>query len=331
MPCELEKEHVETFPGLTLFSKPGSNCIKPTGVYLPVKHVDTKNALDVVLWLHGWYVTSHKQLFHSDEARVRQQVLNSSKDVVLIAPFLGKRFTKEDPGTYDVSDLKKAKWGERYLSEILTALARFQNPNSPPKLDIKNLAIACHSGGGAGMRNLVGTLGKFQPKLKECWGFDCLYGENSVPDDATFWFQWMLGMDARPLHIVYGPSTLPQSVKLDLIGRGKATPKGNKADPPGPKISDLHVSIGHYEAFPVMGQIVNIKNIDALVDDLMTRPPPSPPKGTRPTKPTKPKDGDFVKQAAKNLSANFAFVFDIHYFIARSGFLSRLRNAGFLV
>jgi hypothetical protein len=74
--------------------------------------------------------------------------------------------------------------------------------------------------------------------------------------------------------------------------------------------------------------MVKVKNIDALVDDLMTRPPPG---ATRPTKPTKPKDGDFVKQAADNLSANFAFMDDIHYFIARTGFLSRLSNAAFLV
>jgi hypothetical protein len=300
MPCELEKDDVKTFPGLTLFSKSRSTCMKPTGVYLSPKHLDTKKALDVVLWLHGWYVKNHKHLFHSDEARVRQQVLSSSKDVVLIAPFLGQKFEKDDDGDYDVSDLKTAKWGEQYLNEVLKALARFLNPSSPHDLDIKNLAIACHSGGGAGMRNLVGTLGKYQPKLKECWGFDCLYGESPIPDDATFWYQWMLGKDARPLHIVYGPSTLPQSVKLDLMGRGKATPKGNKADPPGRKISDLHVSIGHYEAFPFMGQMVKVKSIDALVDELMTRPPP---RGTRPTKPTQPKDGDFVEQAANNLSS----------------------------
>jgi hypothetical protein len=325
MPCELEQDSVKTFPGLTLFSKRGL-CMKPTGVYLPPKHVSTKNALDVVLWLHGWYVKDHKQLFHSDEARLREQVLNSSKDAVLIAPFLGQKFKREDTG-YDLTDLKRAKWGEHYLNEMLTALARFQNPSFPPVLDVKTLTIACHSGGGVGMRYLVGTLGKYQPKLKECWGFDCLYGADASPDDATFWYQWMSGKEARPLHIVYGPSTLPQSVKLDLMGRGKATLLGNKADAPGHKINDLHVSIGHYEAFPFAGQMVKVNNTDALVDDLMNRPPP----GARPTKPTKPKDGDFVKQAADNLSANFAFIYDIHYFIARSGFSSRLRNAAFLV
>jgi hypothetical protein len=326
MPCDLVKDDVKTFPGLTLFSKPGSTCMKPTGVYLPPKHSDTDNALNVVLWLHGWYVKSHKYLFHSDGTRVREQVLGSSKDVVLVAPFLGHQVSEVE-GNYSVADLGTAKWGERYLNEVLNALARFQNPSAPPTLSIKSLIIACHSGGGAGMRNLVGTLGKYQANLKECWGFDCLYGARIKPDDATFWYQWAKGKDGRPLSIIYGPSTLPQSVKLDLMGRGKATPEGNKADPQGPPISNLHVSIGHYEAFPMAGQMVKINNIEALVDDLMTRPPPG---RKLPTKPAKPQDGDYVKQAAENLKANFAFVDDIHYMIARAFFLSQLRKAAFL-
>jgi hypothetical protein len=92
------------------------------------------------------------------------------------------------------SKVYRPKWGEHYLNEVLAALARFQNPSSPPALDIKNLAIACHSGGGAGMRNLLGTLGKYQPKLKECWGFDCLYGTDFHADSAkrTRWFPGMM-------------------------------------------------------------------------------------------------------------------------------------------
>jgi hypothetical protein len=84
--------------------------MKPTGVYLAPKHVSTKNAVDLVLWLHGWYVKDHKQLFHSDEAHLRDQVLNSGKDAVLIAPFLGQKSKREDTD-YDLTDLKGAKWG----------------------------------------------------------------------------------------------------------------------------------------------------------------------------------------------------------------------------
>ena len=58
------------------------------------------------------------------------------------------------------------KWGERYLEEILGALARLlallSDRRAIPQLQIGKLIIACHSGGGNGMRNLVGSLGKYQ-------------------------------------------------------------------------------------------------------------------------------------------------------------------------
>ncbi|MFO1350256.1 MAG: hypothetical protein U1F68_06080 [Gammaproteobacteria bacterium] len=335
MPCELEVDDVKTFAGLTLYTKRGSSCIKQTAVYRPPNFSKTKKP-SVVLWLHGYYVPNHHALFRSDRARVREQVLASNKDVILIAPFLGYKYgLGKDEGTYNGGDLAAAKWGERYLDEVLLALARLDDPTAKRPLDIQNLVIACHSAGGSSMRNLVGTLGKYQANLKECWGFDCLYGASATPDDAVFWATWATGKDGRPLYIVYGPSTLRQSLKLDLIARGIATLEGNKAVPPGPKISNVQVSIAHYETFMAFGQAVKVGNLEAVVDDLITRPPP----GSKPgAKPAKPKDGDFVRVAAENLSANFVFVEynaktgtgDIHYFIARAFFLSRLRAANFL-
>ena len=335
MPCELKNEDINTYPGVTLFSTGG--CLKPTAVYIPPTHVATNNALNVVIWLHGFYVNDHRFIFHADPAHVRQQVLNSNRDVVLIAPFLGHEYidaNKKVVGDYSVSSLAGGNWGQNYLDEVLAALARFKNPSLPPRLDIKNLIIACHSGAGAGMRNLVGTLGKYQPVLKECWGFDCLYRRSdpndpkSAPDDATFWYDRTSGKDGCPLYIYFGPSTIRQSVKLDLMGRGIATRAGNKADPPGRSIDDIHVSIGHYETYAFAGQTANVSNyIGSVVDDLMGRPAPI--RGMPPAKPPKPKDGDFVEQAAKNLGDNYIFPDDVHYFIARAFFASRLRDAAF--
>jgi hypothetical protein len=337
MPCELKEDKVTKFSGTTLFSK-GKCTGMPTGVYIPPKHLDTTNPVNVVIWLHGWEVKNIEFLFNGDPARARDTVLKSTKDVVLIAPFLGHKYgvyvdgnLTEVKGSLSTDDLGEGKWGENYLDEVLNALARFQNSKKDPPekkplpILIKNLVIACHSGGGTGMRNLVRTLGKYQPKLKQCWGFDCLY--DSV--DATFWSQRMSGPDACPLWIFYGPSTLPQSVKLDLIGRGKADLKGNKADPPGPKIKDLHVIHSHYEAYATSGQSA----VDEAVDRILSAPPPTPPplhRGKHPPTPAKAKDGDFVKQAADKMRAYYAFQDDVHYFIAKYFFLTQLRNAAFL-
>src|SRR5262249_9315295 len=45
---------------------------------------------------------------------------------------------------------------------------------------------ACHSGGGELMREVTGHLGDDESKLKECWGFDCMY---SSGDTYGVWVQ----------------------------------------------------------------------------------------------------------------------------------------------
>ncbi len=171
------------------------------------------------------------------------------------------------------------------------------------------------------MRNLVGSLGKYQSNLKACWGFDCLYGASAKPDDATFWYRWSSGPNPSALEIVYGPSTLPQSVKLDLMGRGLATPEGNKAEPPLPPLNNLNVSIGHYDAFPAFGQMVKVNDLDPTFVGNFMIPPASDRTGFK----VKPRQqGEFLVQAITNVRKAFPFPNGIHYMIARGGFLSRL-------
>jgi hypothetical protein len=323
--CELEQDDIGTFPGVTLFTKRTARCIKPTAVYFPPRHAESSKKLDVVLWLHGYYVKDHKFLFHGDPARIREQVRDSGKDVVLIAPFLGYEYSLGDSvaGNYSVNDLATPKWGERYLDQIIAAISKFQTPDAepPPLLQIGKLVIACHSGGGNGMRNLVGSLGKYQSNLAACWGFDCLYGAHANPDDATFWYQWLSGPNASALEIIYGPSTLPQSVKLHLMGRGLATADGNRAEPSRPAVNNLSVSIGHYDVFLAFGELVKVADLDpSYVDGFMMAAEPG---GAALKHKGKPQ-GEFLQRAIKNVRDAFPFPNGIHYMIARGGFLSRL-------
>jgi hypothetical protein len=256
MACKLVPDPKDTFPGTTRYSPAGgSSCLKQTSVYRPPNFAKT-NMLNVVVWLHGFYVNGERFLFQLDDVMVRQRVLSSGRDVVLIAPYLGHGYFDENDkvaGDFDTSDLGTPKWGENYLKEVLKGIANDIDPKSPPDLDIKNLILACHSGGGSGMRGMVDTLGKFLPVLRECWGFDCLYGtgnpKKGIIDDANFWFNH--SSSARPLFIFFGPTTMPQSVKLLLMSKGLADGKGNRISPPGPGRADIlggrslrHVSVG---------------------------------------------------------------------------------------
>lgn len=324
MTCDLEVHPSKTFPGTTLFSKRGARCIKATAVYLSAAPAADTRKLNIVLWVHGWAVTDHQYLLLGDASQLREQVRQSNKDVVLVAPFLGHKYRDKDRvvhGSLDVAAMAGAKWGEGYLDEVLAALALHLNPKQPPALQIGSLVLACHSGGGEGMRYLYGTLGKYRSNLKECWGFDCLYGANASPDDATFWHNTMLSKDALPLYFYYGPSTLPQSVKLDLMARGMADARGNRADPPThTPMQALQVAIGQ----PLVG------GVDALMfPTAPAAPPPRKPPRKPPAKSPKPVDGQYVERAATNLKASAKFG-DIHYKIARDFFRARLDAAGFL-
>jgi len=311
MPLSLKTpEKVRSLPGQTFVSDDGP-WAKPTGIYIPPNAHLGRGVVNVLLWLHGWYVTSIEQLLDSDRAQVREQVLNSDKNVILVAPWLGHG---HGSGTFHVGMLKGG-WGESYLHQVLGVLAL--DLGAGPGLRLGKLAIGCHSAGGAAMRNLVGSLGPYRWNLRECCGFDCLYGG----DDATFWYNWVTGGDGRPLYVSYGPSTVPQSVKLYLMGEGLATDKGARRNPEGPDISDrLHVTLG----LPNAPFIDDLLGLDKLL--MATTPTPRHPH---------PSSSNFVEQAAGNLTKKTGWppsnqLMALHYRIASDGLLERLKAASFL-
>ena len=131
--CELEQKDIGTFPGVTLFTKRQAPGMRPTAVYLPPKHLTTATKFDVVLWLHGFYVRDHEYLFRNDPARLREQVRDSGRDVVLIAPFLGYEYAVYDSfcRKYSASRIWPRPNGAKcYLDEILGALAKWLAPVS---------------------------------------------------------------------------------------------------------------------------------------------------------------------------------------------------------
>ena len=357
MACELEaKPALQNLKGLTLTSK--TRCFGlDTGVFIPAAHdkpatadkdaakgEETATLLNVVVWLHGYEVPNISALFLSNEAKIRDSVSNSGKDAVLVAPFLGfkhdvgptvvgddgkKHHTTVWGGSYDTTTLGGAKGGEKYLDAVLAGLADFMGKKaakdgasgSPIQYQIRNLVLACHSGGGAEMRAMVQTLGKYQTNLKQCWAFDCLYGSGLTPDTATFWHEEV--KKGFELYAFFGPSTVFPSVKLFLMSQGMTTTTEEKLDPPRGTNKSVHVTIGYDAAAQTATAGVNLDDLaNAGAQREMNNTPPK-----------LLKDKDFLKQTyvwqmASNVARAHVYPPDAHYFIARSFFTSQLKNSG---
>jgi hypothetical protein len=311
-----------TLAGTTYYSDSESKLgtwRRPTGIYLPPGAETRGGFIDMLLYLHGHLVSSPQQLFETDGVAVRKQVLASGKNVVLVAPWLGR-----GPGQAFANGVSSITggWGELYINDVLNALV----PPSPPKkrdlfdtalvpgVRLRHLVIACHSGGGQAMRNLVGTLGRYRSNLKACWGFDCLYGIND--QDANFWYEWSRSKDGRPLYISFGNSTIHESIKLYLMKEGIATNRGARSNIDGPAVDSIDVEIG----IDTGKYIDDVMGLDKLL--MSTTPKPRQPQS---------QSSDFLDRVVENVRRNAgwpatnAALWEMHYEIARKGLLKKLK------
>ena len=260
MQCKLANAKHQIWPGRTLVTTSVSGGMLPAAVYVPPNHDGFATTLNVLLFLHGFYVPSVEALVNSDNTRVCEQVLSSGKDVILVAPWLGSKWGKGvENGVLQTDLFAQATYGQRFLRAILDALLAPSTPAvdalpSIPGVDaisgagpdcsdsfgIRNLVVACHSGGGVAMRYGVRTLGAFEGKLRECIGLDCLYNDG----DAKFWFDRAKEPGASPASFHFGPSTILESIKLYLMARGRADVLGNQRNPAGPVQGDLACAPG---------------------------------------------------------------------------------------
>lgn len=184
--CEFEEEKFSLSPivkGITAFAEKENACIMDTGIFLPPNHSFNNDTVNVVLWFHGYYVQSAKDLIHPANSKMdmklRESILGSQKDVILIGPWLGLK-SDSSTGKLSLDTLGEGDGCQVYLEQVLDGIVRFQkslSSHSTSSLKIDNLIIAGHSAGGALMRAASKHLGKLKDNLKECWGFDCFYDD----------------------------------------------------------------------------------------------------------------------------------------------------------
>jgi hypothetical protein len=157
--------------------------------------------------------------FILDKDKQKIPVLDKDKK-----PVPGK-FKKQHIGSpqYRGVEAKLGKAADTYLAKVLEGLANFligkgqslkaSDGKAATAFIIKNLILACHSGGGVAMRAFVGGLGNTNAAaLKGCWCFDCLYGGG----DADFWFK--RGKSAAPFYAYYNDTAANAKALLKLMG-----------------------------------------------------------------------------------------------------------------
>jgi hypothetical protein len=173
------------------------------------------------------------------------------KELICIAPFMGyvkeekeqilgkdnkpipvMKDGKPVPGKFKMRNIgspqykgvekQLGKAADDYLAKILEGLGNFfidkkqalTGSDGKPRaaFTIKNLILACHSGGGVAMQAFVEGLGSTNSAaLKGCWCFDCLYG-----DSADFWGKQYKG--TAPFYAYYQDTETNAKSLLKLMG-----------------------------------------------------------------------------------------------------------------
>jgi hypothetical protein len=179
-----------------------------TGVFIPDGYKAGKT-VDVVLFLRGYDIKRPKTATLVDEYwnspkhpilksfQFREEINKSGKNVILVVPTLGPF---SEAGT-----LLDAGGVQAFLDRVLDGLYR-HGPHATLKErpTVRHLILAAHSGGGVPLRRLAKTLGAdegYKEKLKECWGFDSIYGVKDK--DAEFWSDWARGHAGTKVSMFY--------------------------------------------------------------------------------------------------------------------------------
>jgi hypothetical protein len=165
--------------------------ITPTAVYIAG---NTSTNLNVILWFHGFHVADYwHDIFVEDQmsgqTKLRENVDLAAKNVVLIVPWLGYKTFDKNGNTVGSLDAPEVNQKQDYALYLKAVLDELKSAAALETTNVDRLVIACHSGSGPFMMDAADALGdknsSFKDQVKECWGYDCIYG------DMTRYTTWM--------------------------------------------------------------------------------------------------------------------------------------------
>jgi peptidoglycan hydrolase-like protein with peptidoglycan-binding domain len=184
-----------------------------TGIFFPAGY-KPKAEVDLVIYFHGHRIerrnvkesiNSYWNKSYAPYFPLREVLNETGRNVILVAPTLGPR---SQPGWLG------SKGGlDRYVNQVLAAITA-HGPHKGTKVSVGSIVLASHSGGGSIMRRAAMNGGKYSSKIRECWGFDCLY--DSV--DPAGWSSWAKANPSARLYFYWKDTkTFPNARKLYLM------------------------------------------------------------------------------------------------------------------
>jgi hypothetical protein len=233
-----------------------------TGVFIP-KGFTYPSTIDVVLFFHG-----NKQQWSTIQdywmpggvhhIRLRQDVNDSGKQVILVAPTMGS-----NPGwSGDMTGDLDTKGADDLLDDVMVILAgwdpHYINKDLPK---VGSIALAAHSGGGETLLRQTMLMKKYRGNIRACWGFDCTYDWAAIRklgtgSNAENWIQWAVSRGDVENHFHYqkgsssDPNTDTETVALAIgaMASGKAPLPGKPGVSQKLPNVQVHPSAdGHYD------------------------------------------------------------------------------------
>jgi hypothetical protein len=173
------------------------------GIYIP-NSFKPDSGVTVILYLHG-----HKGMYPGNAALIkgywdgtrfpffalREEVSSGGQNVIFVAPSLGP---KSEAGT-----LIKRGGFDAFMQQVLAGFnEHYLAPRHGRRIsDVRSIILAAHSGGGSPMLRIATGQDQYARKIKECWGFDSMYGLV-----APRWIAWAKSHPQQSLYAYYGPA-----------------------------------------------------------------------------------------------------------------------------
>jgi hypothetical protein len=168
---------------------------KKMGAYVPGAAATAK-IVDVIVYFHGvigvcgsesTYISKGVEYLWSTApfGNMRSELEASGRSAVLLVPRLDSRVGKTGTGPTQYGDLNKDKAFDNLINKALAELKSTTLKAVRDDVTLGNIVLAAHSGGGSPMYAILAAKNDHRPKIRACWGFECLY------PGYKKWVEWL--------------------------------------------------------------------------------------------------------------------------------------------